>query len=253
MKKTSVALSLSLALSSLSLTALAEDYPAPIQAMQEKGVTILDTFSAPSGLQGYAGLYQGRPYTLYLTADQQHVLIGSLVDAKGEDLSAAVIEEKISGPQSKLIWQNLQDKTHWVAEGKADAKRIVYVFTDPNCPFCKRFWNNAQPWVKSGKVQLRHIPVGVLGESSEKKAAFILAAKNPLQALVDNESGKKAAGEPAITAALQEKLQQNLEIMMMAGATGTPAIFYKDNQDQLQMYPGAAQGEQLVEIFGSKP
>lgn len=253
MKKTPLALGLSLALSGFSLTALAEDYPAPIKAMQEKGISILDTFEAPSGLQGYAGLYQGRPYTLYLTADQQHVLIGSLVDAEGEDLSAAVIEEKISGPQSKLVWQSLEEKAHWIAEGNADAKRIVYVFTDPNCPFCKRFWSNAQPWVKSGKVQLRHIPVGVLGESSEKKAAFILAAKNQLQALVDNESGKKAAGEPSISSALQEKLEKNLEVMMMAGATGTPAIFYKDAQDQLQMYPGAAQGEQLVEIFGSKP
>lgn len=253
MKKTPLALGLSLALSGFSLTALAEDYPAPIKAMQEKGISILDTFEAPSGLQGYAGLYQGRPYTLYLTADQQHVLIGSLVDAEGEDLSAAVIEEKISGPQSKLVWQSLEEKAHWIAEGNADAKRIVYVFTDPNCPYCKRFWNDAQPWVKSGKVQLRHIPVGVLGESSRKKAAYILSAKDPVKALVDNESGKTPAKENDIKDQQSTQLDSNLQLMTQVGASGTPAILYLDSTGMLQMHPGAPQGEQLVEIFGSTP
>lgn len=238
---------------SLSTSALAADYPAPIEAMRDKGVDILETFAAPSGLQGYAGLYQGRPLTLYLTSDQQHVLIGSLLDAEGEDLSGPIIDEKISGPQSRLLWQQLNQDTHWITEGNPDASRIVYVFTDPNCPYCKRFWNDAQPWVKSGKVQLRHIPVGVLGESSRKKAAAMLSAANPLQTLIDNESGKKPAPEVTLSAKLEQQLDQNLAMMSRVGATGTPSILYLDDKQLMQLHPGAAQGEQLLEIFGSRP
>lgn len=238
---------------SLSGLALAENFPAPIEALRERGVEILDTFDAPSQLKGYAALYQGRPMAIYLTSDQQHAIIGRLLNAQADDLTAPIIDEKISRPQSEILWQKLESDTHWVAEGSKKAKTVVYVFTDPNCPYCKRLWENVQPWVKSGKVQIRHIPVGVLGESSQKKAAFILAAKDPLKALVDNESGKKAAGEPAVADKQAQQLQDNITLMQQLGASGTPAILYRDDSGLLQLHPGAAQGEQLVEIFGTQP
>lgn len=242
-----------LALASLASFAQAKDYPAPIQAMHEKGVEILDTFTAPSGLSGYAALYQGRPLAIYLTSDKEHAIIGSLLDAQGEDLTRDVIDEKINRPQSKIIWEKLEKESHWVSEGSKKADKVVYVFTDPNCPYCKRFWNDAQPWVKANKVELRHVPVGVLGEGSRKKAAYILAAKNPTQAMVDNESGKQPAKENAIAEQQAEQLDTNLQLMTQVGATGTPAILYRDDTGMLQMHPGAAQGEQLVEIFGPRP
>lgn len=241
------------ALSGFAGFSFAQEYPAPIEAMRDKGVEILDTFAAPSGLSGYAALYQGRPLAIYLTADKQHALIGSLLDAQGDDLTSAVIDEKINRPQSKVIWEKLEKESHWVTEGAKNANKVIYVFTDPNCPYCKRFWNDAQPWVKSGKVQLRHIPVGVLGESSRKKAAYILAAKDQAAALIGNESGKTPAKENAIADAQAKQLDANLQLMSQVGASGTPAILYQDETGMLQLHPGAPQGEQLVEIFGSRP
>jgi len=246
-------LAAAICIASLPSLSFAENYPAPIEALRGKGVEILDTFDAPSGLQGYAGSYQGSPLAIYLTSDKQHALIGSLLDAQGEDLSRAIIEEKISRPQSKSLWNKLDKESHWVAEGSEKAATTVYFFTDPNCPYCKRLWKDAQPWVESGKVQIRHIPVGVLGESSRKKAAYILAAKDKTKALIDNESGKNAAKEDAISSAQSKQLDENLMLMQQLGASGTPAILYLDETGLLQLHPGAAQGEQLVEIFGSKP
>lgn len=72
----------------------AEDYPAPIEAMRDRGIEVLERFDAPSGLTGYTALYNGRPLALYVTEDGQHALIGSLLNAEGEDLTGAVIEEK---------------------------------------------------------------------------------------------------------------------------------------------------------------
>lgn len=89
------------------------------------------------------------------------------------------------------MWDKLKDSA-WIADGSDSAEKFVYVFTDPNCPYCKRLWNDARPWVDAGKIQLRHVMVGTLGESSQKKAAYLLSTENPEAALKDNESGKKS-------------------------------------------------------------
>lgn len=242
-----------IALLSLPVFVQAEDYPAPIEAMRDRGIEVLERFDAPSGLTGYTALYNGRPLALYVTEDGQHALIGSLLNAEGEDLTGAVIEEKVSRPQSKVMWDKLKDSA-WIADGSDSAEKFVYVFTDPNCPYCKRLWNDARPWVDAGKIQLRHVMVGTLGESSQKKAAYLLSTENPEAALKDNESGKKAAKElKTIAAEQRQQLDDNQQLMANLGASGTPAILYLDPTGMLQMHPGAPQGEQIIELFGPRP
>lgn len=242
----------SLALLTLPMLAQAADYPAPIEAMRERGIEVLEKFDAPSGLTGYTAMYNGRPLALYVTADGEHALIGSLLDAKGEDLTGAVLEEKVSRPQSKVMWEKLQN-SNWIADGSDKAEKIVYVFTDPNCPYCKRLWKDARPWVDAGKLQLRHVMVGTLGESSQKKAAYLLSAKDPKAALKGNESGKSPAKEIKVAAKQLKQIEDNQELMALLGVNGTPAILQLDETGMMQLHPGAPQGEQLLELFGPRP
>src|SRR3546814_5178612 len=58
---------------------------------------------------------------------------------------------------------------------------------DANCPYCNAFWEAARPWVDSGKVQLRHILVGIIKDDSPAKAAAILGAPDRSAALLTNE------------------------------------------------------------------
>lgn len=232
--------------------ALAADYPAPIKAMQERGIEVLEKVDAPANLTAYTALYQGRPLVLYVTADNKHALIGSLLDEQGTDLTGSVVEEKIVRPQGEKMWAEME-KMDWIKDGSDKAKQIAYVFTDPNCPYCKKFWADARPWVDAGEVQLRHFVVGMLSEGSAKKAASILMAKDQTKALNDNESGKKAAKEITVSAAVKKQLDTNMQMMQGLGASGTPAIFYKDETGLLQLQPGAASAEKLVEMFGAKP
>lgn len=62
----------SLALLTLPMLAQAADYPAPIEAMRDRGIEVLEKFDAPSGLTGYTAMYNGRPLALYVTADGEH-------------------------------------------------------------------------------------------------------------------------------------------------------------------------------------
>ncbi len=130
----------------------AEELPAPIRSIEAKGAKIVGSFAAQ---------YQNRGMALYLTPDGKHVIAGNLYDAEGKDLSQAPLQKLVYAPMSKQVWGEME-KSNWIEDGKQDAPRIVYLFSDPNCPYCNMFWEQARPWVESGKVQLRHIMVGIM-------------------------------------------------------------------------------------------
>ena len=234
--------------------AVAEELPKAVQQIEAKGARIIGSFDAPNGLKGYAAQFQNRGVALYLTPDGKHVLVGSLFDEQGQDLSEAPLEKLVYAPMAKQVWAKL-DKTAWIADGKADAPRVVYLFSDPNCPYCNMFWQQARPWVDSGKVQLRHIMVGIIRADSPAKSAALLASADPQKALQAHESaGKASTLKPLakIPAQVQAKLDANLALMEELGLSATPAIFYLDDKGQLQTQQGAPRPEMLGKILGKR-
>ena len=95
--------------------------------------------------------------------------------------------------------------------------------------------------------------VGTLGESSQKKAAYLLSAKDPAAALKGNESGKSPAKEIKVESKQLQQIESNQELMRMLGVNGTPAVLQLDDTGMMQLHPGAPQGEQLLELFGPRP
>lgn len=232
----------------------AEELPKAVQQIEAKGAKVTGSFDAPNGLKGYAARFQNRGVALYLTPDGKHVLVGSLFDEQGQDLSEAPLEKLVYAPMAKQVWAKL-DKTAWIADGKADAPRVVYLFSDPNCPYCNMFWQQARPWVDSGKVQLRHIMVGIIRADSPAKSAALLASADPQKALQAHESaGKASTLKPLakIPAQVQAKLDANLALMEELGLSATPAIFYLDDKGQLQTQQGAPRPEMLGKILGKR-
>ena len=88
-----------------------------------------------------------------------------LYDADGKDLSVEPLQKLVYAPMAKEVWAKME-KSSWIQDGDTNAPRTVYLFSDPNCPYCNMFWEQARPWVKAGKVQLRHIMVGIIREDS---------------------------------------------------------------------------------------
>ncbi|MBW5465082.1 thiol:disulfide interchange protein DsbG, partial [Pseudomonas aeruginosa] len=122
-------------------------------------------------------------------------------------------------------------------------------------PYCTMFWEQARPWVDAGKVQLRHIMVGIIREDSEAKSAALLASKDPQKALHDHEqAGKASTLKPLakIPAAVRKQLAGNMELMESMGAAATPAIFYLNAEGRMQQQQGAPQPDQLAEILGPR-
>lgn len=238
----------------LTLAAQAKDWPAPIKALEAQGVEVIGTFAAPGGLTGYAGMVDQQPLAIYLTADGKQAIVGSMIDAKGANLSQEPLDKLVSKPMTGKIWKQLESST-WIADGSKNAPRIIYTFTDPNCPYCNKFWNDARPWVSAGKVQLRHVIVAILTDTSAGKAAALLSAPDAQAALTQHEQqhasgGVKPLGQ--VSATVRAQLEANQKLMQQLGSSATPTIFYKDASGNLQKMQGAPSAEMLVKIMGPR-
>ena len=238
----------------ITLAAQAKDWPAPIKVLEAQGVKVIGTFAAPGGLTGYAGVIEQQPLAVYLTADGKQAIIGTMIDAKGTNLSEAPLDKLVRKPMTVKIWKQLEKST-WIADGSNNAPRVVYTFTDPNCPYCNKFWNDARPWVTSGKVQLRHVIVAILTPTSAGKAAALLSASDPQAALTRHEQQHASGGvKPLdrISAIVRAQLDANQDLMQQLGSSATPTIFYKDASGNLQKIEGAPSAEMLSKILGPR-
>ncbi|OZI71463.1 thiol:disulfide interchange protein DsbG [Bordetella genomosp. 12] len=171
--------------------------------------------------------------------------------APGQDPAS---RQRQPNTKSEPIWKQLAAAT-WVADGKADAPRVVYTFSDPNCPYCQRFSEAARPWVDAGKVQLRHLLIGLISPSSSTKAAAILTAPDSTAALRENERHFRRGGILAaadVPQAIRSRLDQNRDLMASLGFRGTPGILYLDDAGQLQRLNGLPRAGAWERILGRK-
>ncbi len=239
-------------LAALAACAQAQDVPAPIRALAGQGVTIKGPLTAPPGFKGYVGDYRGRSLPIYLLPDGQHVVIGTLLDASGNDLTRAPLQAAATPSLGAAAWAQLA-KASWIAEGATHPKRIVYVFTDTECPYCHKLWAATQPLLAGGDVQVRHVMVAVIAPQSRSRAAAILDAANPQAALQQHERSfghSTLAPLPNVPAATARRIDANNALMEKLGIEGTPATIYKDAAGQIRMLQGMLPEDRLKAIFG---
>lgn len=227
------------------------DKPPAVQALEAQGLTIVDEFEVGSGLRAFAAAAGDRPLAIYVTQDGT-AIVGTRLDAEGRPLDEEALKKLVSGPLGDQTWAQLASST-WVLDGQADAPRIVYTFSDANCPYCHRFWEAARPWVDAGKVQLRHIMVGVIREDSPAKAAAILGAADPSAALRENEEKFDQGGiapAPGVPDGVRQTLDAHQKLMLATGFRGTPGIVVRGDDGQLQKFNGMPHPAALAEAFG---
>jgi len=142
---------------------------------------------------------------------------------------------------------------HWIVEG--DGKRIIYAFTDPNCPYCRKLFDELQPYIGPRDLQVRWIVVGYLTSTSQGKAAAILAAKDPFKALEHNERNFGRNGdlggidEILPSARTIGELEKNYRLLQATGADGLPAMVVVDRKRGPTLIPGVPSPKDLRKIL----
>jgi len=232
---------------------LASNTDAPVlDALEAQGLTIHGPLDVPGGLDAFAASAGTQALAVYVMPDSGYALIGTLIDAAGNPVADEELRRIVSEPLEQGAWDSLEAAA-WVGDGRSDAERIVYVFTDANCPFCNQLWTSARPWIEAGKVQLRHVMVGVIREDSAAKAAAILEAENPEAALAFNEVHHSEGGIVPLETISDESsahLDANVELMRQLGFGGTPGLIARSDDGALRFQSGVPRGAALEELFG---
>jgi len=247
-------LSLLTLLMSATTQAQTADLPEPVKQMEKQGIEIIKPFSAPGGVQGWLGKYQDMGVTLYLTPDKKHVISGYMYDAQGNNLSEKTINDEIYIPAGREMWKQLT-AAPGITEGSAEAKCQVVVFADPFCPYCNKFWHQAQPFIRDKSISTKTLLVGVIRPDSAQYAAAVLSAKDPAKVWYDLESsdGKikpelKGNTPPDVF----KQIQHNQQLMEQLGASGTPAIYYLNKARTLQQIIGLPDAKQMADLVACK-
>ena len=225
--------------------------PESISALVSQGLKFHGTFDAPGDIQGYALSFDREPVSVYVPPTAEYAIIGTLIDAQGNDVMENTVHSIVLGPILEAAWSSFES-TRFIAEGSDNASHIMYTLTDPNCPYCNALWKSTRPLIKQGELQLRHVLVGVLSEDSIRKAAAILESSDPARALEAHELNFDNGGIEPVDPSKESwaLLSHHGQLMRETGATGTPTSFYRDNEGNVQRIAGALSTSQLRKILG---
>jgi thiol:disulfide interchange protein DsbG len=145
------------------------------------------------------------------------------------------------------------DRAHWIASGATTA-RVVYVFTDPNCPFCNDLWK-AMRTARAPDVQVRYLLVAVISPDSRGKDAAILESAEPAAALEKHERNYDKGGitpTATVQAATAETITANEALMGALHIYGTPGLVYLDEHNEVRVFGGMPDAKQLQAIVGKR-
>jgi thiol:disulfide interchange protein DsbG len=280
MKRVLLAAMLSLPLTAIAATASAPVTATPsastadpaasqlVQKITQGQVKITQTFNAVDNLQGFViqpnNGSDNRSMIVYTDKSGQYMFIGTIIDSNGQNLTDKYTQQYINSGVAQTAYQQLPS-TSWFVEGSDKAPHKAYVIIDPNCIYCHLLYQEVEPMIKSGQLQVRWIPVGFLHASSAGKAASLLNAGNnkaQIAALNLNESqfntqaeeggitALENSSDPQVSAAFS-KVQANTSFFSQMGFGGTPTILYKDAAGNPNFYPGFAKGDQLQKLIDS--
>jgi thiol:disulfide interchange protein DsbG len=146
------------------------------------------------------------------------------------------------------------DRAKWIGTGAKSAERVVYVFTDPDCPFCNELWKAMQK-ARAPDVQIRYLLVAVIDADSRGKDVAILEAKDPVAAFEKSERNFDQGGIAAKSSALPETTETisfNGDLMSALHIFGTPGLVYQDEHGQVKVFAGMPDGAQLRSIVGKR-
>jgi thiol:disulfide interchange protein DsbC len=227
-----------LVLSALSLNAMASDVEATIQ--QKLKQIIPDAPPAQITESPVDGLYQVivGPNVIYMTGDAQFLFNGNLVDLN----TRQNLTEAAKNNARKQALAAIDPATMIEYPAKGESKHTITVFTDVDCPYCKKFHKDV-PELNENGITVRYLayPRSGLNTPSYTKMVSIWCADDPAKAL----DTSKTTGELPASKTCENPVKQHMAEAQNFGISGTPTLIFDDGQ----MVPGYVPAKELIQAL----
>ncbi len=169
---------------------------------------------------------------IYTDSEAKFIFIGRLIDAQSSrDLTQSRLDE-----MNRIKFSDLPLDAA-IKSVKGNGKRVIAVFEDPNCGYCKRFRKTVN---EMKDITVYTFMYDILSDDSRIKSKNIWCSNDKLKAWDDwMVNGKTpAAAAESCASTPHEKI---LEIGKKYKVTGTPTIFFTDGS----RIPGAIDAKML--------
>ena len=183
----------------------------------------------------YLGLYEVRldGEILYTDEKMNYLFSGNIIDAK----TMQNITEKRLRDLTAIKWENLPlDAAFKTVRG--NGKRTLAVFSDPNCPYCKRFEKDL---AKVDDITIYTFLYPILSQDSHEKAKAVWCAADKSKAW----SELMLKGTVPAAARCDTPIEKTLQLGRKYRVTGTPTLVFANGE----RVPGAIPAEQLEKLL----
>lgn len=189
----------------------------------------------------YSGLYEvaiqraeGGFAILYADGAAQVLFVGRLIDTTTDrDLT----EERVAG-LSRIDWSALPFK--WaITMKRGDGRRGIAIFSDPNCPFCKKLEADL---ATLDDITIHIFPYPVIKPESVRQTKAVWCSRDRVKAWNDLMHHRI---EPAAKPDCETPIERLVELGRKLGATSTPTWFLPNGEKRA----GAMKLEDLVPLL----
>lgn len=190
----------------------------------------------PSPVDGLYQVMEGAE-VYYVTGDGRYFFHGELYDLKERHNLTEVSRTAV---RDQLLQKLSKDE--YIEFSPAHPKHVIYVFTDVDCPYCRRLHSHIKQINKLG-IAVRYLafPRQGLDTDTYTEMESVWCAKDRNEALTEAKLGKLP-----VKADCKNPVAQQFALGQSMGVHGTPAVF-TSNGRYLGGYMAPDELEQAIE------
>jgi thiol:disulfide interchange protein DsbC len=158
-----------------------------------------------------------QPLVFYTDKEMKYILVGNLLSlADKKNITRERQQEFMKLSQEEV--KELEKHTDFVF-GKVGSQKYIYLFTDPDCPFCRRSEPIVEKWANEKGVEIRVIlfPLPIHPQAFEKSVSLICDKKG----WEEYKSGYNSKNQCEDG---KRKIESNLQLAEKYGINGTPTF-----------------------------
>ena len=156
----------------------------------------------------------------YVEKNLRYLMFGGMIDSQtGVNLTDARAQQLSRIDVSTLP---VKDAITW-----GSGKRHLYIFSDPDCPYCKKLHPELAK-LRDVTIHLFLYPIKELHPNAYYHGVAVWCSKDRKQALDDIFSGK-----PVEDAVCDNPVADNVSLGKKLGITGTPTLYFDDGSVQV--------------------
>lgn len=226
----------------LSSSAFAEEGEEAVRAALQKWLPKMELQSIRS--TPIPGIYEvilgGQVY--YLSQDGRYLMQGQLVDLMTR---TNLTEERMKALRVAAL--SKVDEKNMVVFSPPDPKYTISIFTDIDCPYCRRLHRHVEDYNDLGiKIRYLAFPRAGIGSSSYDKAVNVWCAEDRHQAMTRAKSGKPVGH----TSQCESPVAKQFKLGQSLGVRATPSLILEDGTLLPGFIPPQALANYLEKNYG---